>query len=117
MKTRNMKKCCFIALLLVLFTVSPLSAADDLWYSNMKISHVATYNTCYIIHTDSQDAVGCGIPGRFAIMRNNVMAKEIYATALTAFLANKFVDIYVQDTSNPECCYSGIVGLMIQIHN
>jgi len=110
MKARS----CFIFLLALCCVVvtTSTSKADD-WVKNLTVNRVGVHDDCYVIDTNASQA-DCEVPGRFAIKTNAVNAKEIYATALTAFLTGKRVDIYVN--ANKECLKGGIVSILIEIH-
>jgi hypothetical protein len=102
----------FSFLVCMIFTANQSEAAN--WEYNLTVSRVAVHDDCYIIDTNS-GLSNCAVAGRFAIPASASNAKEIYATALTAFLTGKFIDIYYDIARG--CIKGGIFSFLIEIHN
>jgi hypothetical protein len=93
---------------------SSVSEAADGWYDGLKVTHIVVHGGYYLIETDSSLA-DCNAPGRFTIKGDAVMAKEMYVTAMSAYLTGKRINIYIDAAQG--CLNSGMVATLISIHD
>lgn len=100
----------FLAMACVAMMAGTPSHAADGWYDGLRVVH----GGYYLVETDSPLA-DCEAPGRFAIRGDAVMAKEMYATAVMAFLTGKRINIYVDAAQG--CLNNGMVATLISIHD
>ncbi len=111
MKTRALQ----IVILVVVFLVSfPIySHAASGWKGPMKVVSVVAHGNCYLIDTN-YNLADCGANGRFTIKIDAMMSEDIYKMAMTAWLAQRDVYIYADDSQS--CLISGMVSTKMIIY-
>lgn len=109
-----MKKSVILAVAIVCNIGYSSAFAAGGWYGGIYINLLGAHGDYYLIDTNST-LINCGFAGRFIIKGDTAMAKQMYSTALAAFLGGKKINFYVDGTQG--CVGDGMVITRIGIYN
>jgi hypothetical protein len=112
LNAKSMLKFLNLSVISIFMAQAPVFAADG-WYNGFNINALYVRNDVYLIDTNS--TLNCGMSGRFSIKSDVPLAKQMYTTALAAFLGGKKIDVYVDGAQG--CVLNGMVITNIGIHN
>ena len=115
LNAKSMLKFLNLSVISIFMAQAPVFAADG-WYGNFSIRglYVHPYQVdTYLIETTS--TLNCGAVGRFTIKSDAPLAKQMYTTALAAFLGGKTISVFVDGAQG--CVQDGMVITKLGIFN